>query len=184
MGDGVFDGDADWEQSVVRQEAGGCLPRVTVGLAGRGGWWAAGEKKGEDFFCIGAARKPRVSFSIWRVAADRSRTRVQRGSASTRHLRKIAALFSRNSPAPMTKEILCSTSCGRRAEEGEKGSGFGVQEGTEGVARGDCRCARWAHWFGGERNSLCARRAQLQFGGETPPVPCEWRIVFRLRRLR
>ena len=30
------------------------------------------------------------------------------------------------------------------------------------MARGDCRCARWAHWFGGERNSLCAQRAQLQ----------------------
>ena len=28
--------------------------------------------------------------------------------------------------------------------------------------RGRCRCARWAHWFGGERNSLCAQRAQLQ----------------------
>jgi len=53
-----------------------------------------------------------------RVAADRSRTRVQRGSASTHHLRKIAALFSRNSPAPMTKEILYSTSCGRRARGG------------------------------------------------------------------
>jgi len=91
-----------------------------------GGWWvvamgeswAGGGGAGEDFFCIGAARKPRVSFSIWRVATDRSRTRVQRGSASTRHLRKIAALFSRNSPAPMGKEILYSTSCGRRARQG------------------------------------------------------------------
>jgi hypothetical protein len=35
---------------------------------------AMGGEQGEDFFCIGAARKPRVSFSIWRVAADRSRT--------------------------------------------------------------------------------------------------------------
>jgi len=31
--------------------------------------------------------------------------------------------------------------------------------------RGDCRCARWARWSEGERNSLCARRAQLQFVG-------------------
>jgi len=37
-----------------------------------------------------------------------------------------------------------------------------VRKGAKGVARGDCRCARWAHWFGGERNSLCAQRAQLQ----------------------
>jgi len=65
-------------------------------------------------------------------------------------------------------------SCGR----GREGSGFGVQgkrsevriqrSGNGGVKRrkrgkrGDCRCARWAHWFGEERNSLCARRAQLQ----------------------
>ena len=56
-------------------------------------------------------------------------------------------------------------SCGR----GEKGSGkevrkqrSEVRKGTEGEAMGDCRCARWAHWFGGERDGLCAQRAQLQ----------------------
>ena len=109
-------------------------------MVGRGRW----ESKGEDFFCIGAARKPRVSFSFWRVAADRSRTGVQRGSASTRHLRKIAALFSRNSPAPMAKEILCTTSCGRRARQGILLKGLAA---TVGGGRGERKAPK--EWQGG-----------------------------------
>ena len=57
------------------EKAGGGVSGA-VGVVGGGGAGMAGRwgRAGEDFFCIGAARKPRVSFSFWRVAADRSRT--------------------------------------------------------------------------------------------------------------
>ena len=49
--------------------AGGGGGAVGEGEAGGEGW-AGVDGKREDFFCIGAARKPRVSFSFWRVATD------------------------------------------------------------------------------------------------------------------
>ena len=53
------------------EKAGGGVSGA-VGVVGGGGAGMAGRwgRAGEDFFCIGAARKPRVSFSFWRVAAD------------------------------------------------------------------------------------------------------------------
>jgi hypothetical protein len=44
----------------------GAVRECWAGVVGGGGEG----RQGEDFFCIGAARKPRVSFSFWRVEAD------------------------------------------------------------------------------------------------------------------
>ena len=157
-----------------------CLRRLHVFCAVVRGWRAGRGLPREAFVWILPAQKPTAVFSALplrgRSRTDTSPVRTGRKAASSKNP---AVIFAWDPGKIQTKSSTPRPADGGhdRAIEGGalrgggggatsdgRGKGFRVRGSGKAPkgARGDCRCARWAHWFGGERNSLCVRRAQLQ----------------------
>jgi hypothetical protein len=137
---------------------------------GSGGWWRRGCRERLSFEFCRRKNQP-LSFPRCRFEAGHGRTRVQSGPAAKRHHRKIRRLFLRGT-RQNPNESLYTTSCGRRArqgdcgkglegrrrrcnvrwEEGERVQGSGFREGIEGVAGG-----RWGGAGGGGGRGTATR---------------------------